>query len=31
VWKSDGDFANPIMTFPMKKRINTELLIDGET
>jgi len=30
VWKSDEDFANPIVTFPIKKRINTKLFIDGK-
>jgi len=28
--KSDEDLANPIMSFPIKKRINTELFIDGK-
>jgi len=28
VWKSGEDLANPIVTFPIKKRINTELFID---
>jgi len=30
VWKSDKDLhsGNPIMTFPIRKRINTELCID---
>jgi len=30
MWKSDEDLPNPIVTFPIKKRINTELFIDGK-
>jgi len=30
VQKSDEDLVNPIMTFPIKERINTALFIDGK-
>jgi len=30
VWKSDEGLANPIVTFPIKKKINTGLFINGK-
>jgi len=30
VQKSGRDHENPIMTFPIKKTINTELFVDGK-
>jgi len=30
VWKSVEDLKNPISDLPIKKRINTELFIDGK-